>query len=104
MTKLIKFRNRTKNYEKIFNFLKTLINSSNNLRVKHDRFKELILSVVTNKSSNEEASTSTSLRKSYLITNHLQQDLKECECDNYIQIKNGTVDISKKFAIKTYKV
>ena len=99
MTKLIKFKNRTKNYEKIYNFLKNIVNLSNNQRIKNERFMQLIMSVVSNTNNHE---SRTTLRKSYLISNHLQQDLKECDCENYIQIKHGKVIISPRFLIKTY--
>lgn len=90
MTKLLIFPNPNKNYERINKFIKNLITSSNN-QVKNERFKHLILSVV----SNTAAETSkNSNRKSYLSPNDLHQDLIDCECDNYMQVKSGAVNIS----------
>ena len=98
MTKRLVFPSPNKNLERISTFVKNLINSSNVQRVRTERFRQLIVSVVTNFNSNQIKNDTT--RKSYLTPNDLYQDLAECECDEFMKIKNGSVQ-SSQFEIRT---
>lgn len=99
MTKLFIFPNPNKNYDRISTFVKNLINSANNQRVRNERFKQLILAVECNLASSLQ--TKNDSRRSYLSANDLHQDLVECACDDHMHIKNGSVSPSIGFEIKT---
>jgi hypothetical protein len=114
MTKLFTFSNPSKNHEKIYSFIKNLIILSNNQRVKSERFNQLILSVISEINNKENESekknlekpqhTTQNQRKSYMLSSHIHQDLNDSNCDKFMQIKSGTVNISTgqgNFAIKT---
>ena len=121
MTKLLTFSNPSKNHEKVYSFIKNLVIFSNNQRVKSERFNQLIQTVVSNSNNdnnnkeeesnkNEKSFLNTikemkdTQRKSYMLPSDIQQDLVECNCDKFMQIKTGTVNIStglSTFAIKT---
>ena len=118
MTKLLTFFSPSKNHEKIYRFIKNLIILSNNQRVKSERFNQLILTVVSdinnNNKNRENESDKKSLeklqlkaqnqRKSYMLSSDIHQDLSDSNCDKFMQIKSGTVNIStglNTFAIKT---
>ena len=121
MTKLFFFSQPDKDYTDIYNFITKLIYHSNSERVIRDRFKFLIQEVnakflhnnihrsVSQTISQDLAQTGQQdnqakkqIRKSYLIPIDLQEDLIQCECDGFMQVKSGFAVVTQdRFKINT---
>ena len=122
MTKLFTFINPSTNHQILYKFFTKLIFFSNSQRIHSDRFKSLIQRVneknesshKPDQSSLKSSSKSTSLtnlanlkkshknaRKLYVVSDDLQQDLVECECDGYMKITNGSASLLPNFRINT---
>jgi hypothetical protein len=94
--------------EETLKFIHSLIYYSNNQRVVDNRFRQLIQS-----NSQEESDTGTTdsrddlvdeeqkQRRSYLLPSDLFEDLIECQCDGYMNVKSGFANISESFTINT---
>jgi hypothetical protein len=113
----------TSNTDTILKFAHLLLFYSNHQSIIHSRFHHLIQKLNLNnkdtgeqKSNNTGSSSSVSSsqsaggdevkellkRKSYLMPNDLQDDLVECKCDSYMQVKSGYAEvIPNKFIIDT---
>ncbi len=102
MTKLFLFDNPAKNHNEIYKFVSHLMDYSISQYVRDNRFNCLIKEVNLNftKTKNESCFQEETGRRSYFTMNDLHQDLIECECDEYMQVKSGNV--KGRFEIKTY--
>jgi hypothetical protein len=114
MTKSFLFTNPTKCYNEIFNFVTKLLYHANARRIIDDRFKCLIKEVnaeliastdeknkyYQQNDHNIQDTIKKIKRKSYLVQSDLHQDLVDCQCDGYLQVKSGVV-MPDKFKINT---
>ena len=101
MTKLFLFNNPSKNHNEIYKFVSHLMDYSISQQVRDNRFNCLIKEVNLNfvKPKLETHGQEEAGRRSYFTMNDLHQDLIECECDEYMQVKSGSV--KGRFEIKT---
>ncbi len=107
----------TSNPEKVVDFARLLYNNSNHQAIIHNRFRHLIQKLNSNNqdaasgkdrpvsgnlSNDGDDSKRDTKRKSYLMPNDLQDDLVECKCDSYMQVKSGYAEvIPNRFIIDT---
>lgn len=108
MKKRFFFNNSTiVNSENTIDFARLLQFYSHHHSIIHNRFHYLIQRLNATPKSNETPDSqhkedNNQKRKSYLVPNHLQEDLIECKCDSYMQVKSGYAEvIPDKFKIET---
>jgi hypothetical protein len=100
MSKLFIFPNKDATKD-VYDFTKELYERLTNIQdVINKRFESLIREVCLNISEGQVSDSNVESRKSYLIQNDFEQDLIECQCDKYFDVKSGNVTPNK-FIINT---